>query len=136
MDAVAPHLRLGQAGETAAEAHVLGLGWRVLVRNWREGGLELDLVCLDGDTVVFLEVKTRGGGSLGAPTDGLSRTKAGRLARAAMRYLSQTDGWDRPCRFDLAAVTPGPDGLRVELAHDVLDVAATLGRGHAAWQPW
>lgn len=136
MDSLAPHLALGRAGETAAEAHVRGLGWRVLARNWRDGSLELDLVCLDGDALVFVEVKTRGAGSLGEPADGLSRTKAGRLARAAMRYLSRTDGWDRPCRFDLAAVTPVSGGLKVELIHDVLDVASALGGGHAAWQPW
>jgi putative endonuclease len=106
----ARHLALGAAGEEAAAALLAAKGLRVLARNWRSGGLELDLVCREGRTIVFVEVKTRGPGSRGTPADGLTPAKRGRLVRAASLWLSENEAWDAPCRFDLVAVTPAPGG--------------------------
>jgi Predicted endonuclease distantly related to archaeal Holliday junction resolvase len=69
-------------------------GLRVLERNVVLGRLELDLVCEDGDTLVFVEVKTRAEGSLATPADGLTaqkrRTPAARRPRAI--FPSTTSG--------------------------------------------
>ena len=59
----APHLQLGREGEAAAAALLTGKGYAVIARNYRTRGGEVDIICLDGDTVVFVEVKTRGPGS-------------------------------------------------------------------------
>jgi hypothetical protein len=54
----------GAAGEKVAEQHLVSTqGIRVLARNWRHGRDELDLVCLDGETLVFVEVKMRRSGA-------------------------------------------------------------------------
>lgn len=50
---------LGRAGEDAAATLLHSHGMCILARNWRSGPLELDLVCREGDTLVFVEVKTR-----------------------------------------------------------------------------
>lgn len=113
----------GGLGEDAAARHLESEGFRVLERNWRHGRLELDLVCRDRDTLVFVEVKTRGRGSRGCASQALSREKCSRLVRAASQYLSAHDLWDMPCRFDLAAVSEGPEGLEVALYRDVIDAA-------------
>ncbi|WP_211208183.1 YraN family protein [Desulfovibrio oxyclinae] len=113
----------GGMGEDAAARHLESEGVRVLERNWRHGRLELDLVCRDGDTLVFVEVKTRGRGSRGCASQALSREKCSRLVRAASHYLSASDQWEVPCRFDLAAVSEGADGLEITLYRDVIDAA-------------
>lgn len=100
----APHLERGIAGEEAAAVLLTGKGYQVLVRNYRVRGGEIDLVCLDGDTVVFVEVKTRGPGSLGRPDQAVTPVKRRRLLRAAAAFLSERDWWARPCRFDVVAV--------------------------------
>ncbi len=101
----APHLRTGREGEDAAARAARARGWKILDRNWRAGHLELDIVCEDGEELVFLEVKTRAENSLGSPREALTREKRRRLIRAAQAWLSAHDAWERPCRFDLACVT-------------------------------
>lgn len=132
----ARHLKTGRAGEDAAAEFLRTKGLKVVVRNWRSGGLELDLICRDGDTLVFVEVKTRGRGSLGRPSDGLGGAKQAKLARAASLYLSETDSWDAACRFDLVSVTETGEGMRLEHLPHAFDLTAALGGGHATWQPW
>lgn len=100
------HLTLGREGEAVAEALLARAGLRVVVRNYRTRGGEVDLVCLDGDTVAFVEVKARGPGSLlDRPEQAVTPAKRGRIIRAAAAFLSERDWWDRPCRFDVVAVT-------------------------------
>jgi len=126
------HLDLGRQGEDAAERLLLDKGLRVLERNLRLGRLELDLVCEDGDTLVFVEVKTRAEGSLATPADGLTKQKRSRLLRAAQAYLSRHDLWHRPCRLDLVAVLFRAGRLEhIEHTPDAFQADASHG-----WQPW
>lgn len=129
------HLALGRTGEQAAADFLLARGYLVLERNWRHRSWELDLVCVQGDTLVFVEVKTRGDGSLGLPEDGLTGAKRSRLVRAASEFLTRRGWWDRPCRFDLVTVTARQGELRVEHHENAFDLHALRG-GHAHWQPW
>jgi len=128
----ARHLDLGRQGEDAAAALLTGKGLRILERNLRLGRLELDLVCEDGDTLVFVEVKTRAEGSLAAPADGLTPQKRGRLLRAAQSYLSSRDLWHRSCRFDLVSVLFRQG--RLAQAEHVLNAFPADAPG--SWQPW
>ncbi|MHC1713842.1 MAG: YraN family protein [Solidesulfovibrio sp.] len=123
----APHLQLGRAGEDAAATLLTGRGYRVVTRNYRVRGGEVDLVCLDGDTVVFVEVKARGPGSLGRPDQAVTPAKRGKLVRAAAAFLSERGWWERPCRFDVVTVlardgkyaaTHLPNAFSVEDAFD------------------
>lgn len=97
--------RLGRAGEELAAQHLERLGYVVLARNHRTRFGELDLVALDGRTIVFVEVKTRRGG--GRPWDSLHERKRGRVRRMAIAYLHEVH--DRPrtreVRFDAIGVT-------------------------------
>jgi len=129
----APHLKTGRLGEDLAEKFLASRGMRVLDRNYRTQHGELDLVCKAGDTLVFVEVKTRKAGSRAAPHQALTQAKRTRLARAAAQYLSATGNWDAPCRFDLVeVVAPGaPDQA---LRH--IENAFILDGSAAGWQPW
>ena len=97
--------RFGREGEEAAARHLRGLGWRILDRNWRGGPLELDLVCREGDTLVFVEVKYRSTNESGLPEEAVDLRKQRQISRVAAWYLTEK-GLDIyiPCRFDVVAI--------------------------------
>jgi len=117
-----PSKRRGDLGEDAAARYLETLGFCVLERNWRFRQWELDLICRDGDTIVFVEVKTRGAGAMGTPADALDRKKQARLVKAASQYLSRNDLWDEPCRFDLAAVIDTGTSMDVDHIENAFDL--------------
>jgi len=96
--------RLGGLGEARAAGFLQGLGWRVLDSRWRCRYGELDLVCLDGETVVFVEVKARGSARFGTPEEAVTFGKRSRLVYSALRYLRDKRLEERPSRFDVVAV--------------------------------
>jgi len=112
----------GDLGEDAAARYLEQRGFRVLDRNWRFRQWELDLVCMDGDTVVFVEVKTRSVTTMGTPADALDRKKQARLVKAASQYLTKKELWDEPCRFDLAAVIDTGISMDVEHIENAFDL--------------
>lgn len=130
----ARHLDTGRLGEDAAAELLERAGLRIVERNLRLRRLEFDLVCEDGDTLVFVEVKTRAEGSLASPAQGLTAQKAARLVRAARDYLTRTDQWHRPCRFDFVGVLVRA-GAVAQIRHEenVIENADSAGN---AWQPW
>ncbi|NLW81423.1 MAG: YraN family protein [Desulfovibrionales bacterium] len=132
----ARHLITGQTGEDLAAAFLTEKGLRVRQRNFRCRGGEIDLICEDRGTVVFVEVKTRSGAVRGEPGEAVCAAKQERLIRAASLYLSHIKAWDRPCRFDLVSVVMHAADAAIEHWEDIIDVRDGLGRGHAPWQPW
>lgn len=105
-----PRQRLGRAGEAAAEAALARAGCRVLERRFRTRAGEIDLIVLDGDVIVFVEVKARSGLAYGRPHEAVMRRKQLRMARAALGYLARRRMLDRTTRFDVVEVMVGPDG--------------------------
>jgi putative endonuclease len=88
--------------------------------NWRCPSGELDLVMQDGETLVFVEVKTRRGERLGAAEEGISAAQAARLLETAQRFLlDRPDLADAYWRVDLVAITLSPSGAVVRLGHVV-----------------
>jgi len=114
----------GARGEDAAAAWYERASYEVLVRNWRCPEGELDLVARSaaGDVVVFCEVKTRASARFGSPFEAVTSAKQRRLRRLATRWLQgerPVGPRYRQIRFDVAAVTRGPDGvLEVEVLED------------------
>ncbi len=107
---------VGRFGEDLAAAWLSDAGLTVLARNWRCPDGELDIVAVDGDTLVFVEVKTRSSLAYGDPAEAVSRAKAARLRTLALRYLAEHDDryWSQ-VRFDVVAVlrrTPGGPTVR------------------------
>ncbi|MHC4472962.1 MAG: YraN family protein [Planctomycetota bacterium] len=94
----------GRAGERAAEKELRRRGMKVLERNLRSGGSELDLVALDGETFVFVEVKSRSSAAHGDPAEAVDLAKRRRVVRAARAFLAGKRLMDRPRRYDVAAV--------------------------------
>lgn len=99
---------LGPKGERAAAVFLIANGCQVLDRNWRYGRTgELDLVVRDGDTTVFVEVKTRTGVGPDSALAAVDQKKLNTLLRLGNAWLAQHGNWS-PCRFDLVGVQLRP----------------------------
>ena len=110
---------LGRLGEDLAVAHVERLGWRVVDRNFRTRLGELDLVAMDGEALVFCEVKTCRAGAR-APWENLHARKRSQVRRMAGIWFARA-GRERPyfagVRFDALGVTVDGSGRLVRLDH-------------------
>ena len=94
----------GKRGEQRAEQYLRKNGCRILAKNYRAGRHEIDLVALDGDTVVFVEVKTRTAGSFGRPMEAVNAAKQRFLRLAAEQWLMENDATEQAARFDVIEV--------------------------------
>lgn len=102
--------------EEVARDHLLGLGWRHLSSNYRQRTFELDLVMLDGETVVIVEVKQRNTTRYGGPAAAIDNAKLHRLRRGAQHYLAyEHDDPGASARVDAVLVTGTK--ARYELLH-------------------
>ena len=91
-------------GELAARRHLESLGCAIIGSNVRLGRHEIDIVAADGETLVFVEVRTRRSKRLGAPEESITSRKKQQMLAAAHRYLTETDNWNRSWRIDIVAV--------------------------------
>ena len=99
------HLRLGTRGEDLACRFLRRNGYKILYRNFkgRTGG-EIDVVCRDRDTLVFVEVKTRTREDFGRPLDAVDRDKRKRISRGGLAWLRLLGDPDILFRFDVVEV--------------------------------
>jgi putative endonuclease len=95
----------GAAGEDRAADFLTGRGLRVVERNFRVRGGEIDLICHDGKSVVFVEVRLRSGMGYGGAGASITTAKQARLVLAARHWLVRNG--DRPCRFDCVLIQDG-----------------------------
>ncbi|MGQ0612296.1 MAG: YraN family protein [Planctomycetaceae bacterium] len=98
----------GRRGERAAERLLRREGLTILARNWRAAGGELDLVALDGETIVFLEVKSREAGFDG-PWPAVSYAQRRRIGSAARAFRERYGIAGRTFRFDTLRITGDPE---------------------------
>ena len=108
---------LGRKGEDLAASHFRDQGWEVLDRNWRTRLGEIDLVCRDHDTIVFVEVKTRASADFARPDQSVTQRKQAKLRRLVEYYLVTHRLESRDVRFDVLGVTL--DSRRPEFEHIV-----------------
>ncbi|HHY99308.1 MAG TPA: YraN family protein [Firmicutes bacterium] len=95
---------LGRRGEDIVASYLESLGCSILKRNYRTRRGEIDLIVSEGQTTVFVEVKSRSSLSSGDPGERVGTRKRRRIIRAAISYLLTAGGLDVPCRFDTAIV--------------------------------
>jgi putative endonuclease len=95
---------LGKTGEDLACAELEHRGYAILARRYRTKFGEIDIVCRDGPTLVFVEVKTRAGATFGDGAAAVTPYKQRRVANMAGDYLARRRLVDEPCRFDVVAI--------------------------------
>ena len=122
-----PARAAGRRGEDLAHRFLRREGFVVVARNYRppSGGAEIDLIGWDGDTLAFVEVKTRLDGEFGSPESAVDAEKREFIRRAARDYARRTGiEWDR-VRFDVVNVYLGGKP-RLELRKDAFHPERTL----------
>jgi putative endonuclease len=124
------HLLLGRSGERAAAAYLRRRGFKILYRNFRppRGG-EIDLVCREKRTLVFVEVKTRTPGGPGRPADAVDSAKEDAIILGAHAWLRMLDEKEIPVRIDIVEVLLG-EGTKPLITHtrDALAFISTASR--------
>ncbi|KPK46588.1 MAG: hypothetical protein AMJ77_05700 [Dehalococcoidia bacterium SM23_28_2] len=95
---------LGAFGERVAAAHLEAKGYRIRARNFRCREGEIDIVAEDGDSLVFVEVRTRRGDAFGSPAESVTEAKERRLLTVARAYLQQHNDVPPNQRIDVVAV--------------------------------
>ena len=99
------HLQRGARGEKLACRFLRRKGYKVLYRNFKgHSGGEIDIVCRDNDTLVFVEVKTRTREDYGRPITAVDRQKQKRISRGGLSWLRMLDNPDILFRFDVVEV--------------------------------
>ena len=102
----------GKDAELQALKYLQQQGLRLLAQNWLCKRGELDLVMLDGDTVVFVEVRYRKNTQWGGALASIDERKQQKLIFAAQYFLQRESRWaNSPCRFDVVAIDSHPSQL-------------------------
>lgn len=96
------NLDIGEFGEDLATEYLMQQGFEILERNWRHRYWELDLICKEGNTTVFVEVKTRKSTKYGHPEEGLTKKKLKTIIAAGAEYLHKNPNWD--VRYDCVSI--------------------------------
>jgi putative endonuclease len=102
---------LGRKGEKQAALFLKKKGFQILARGVANPFGEIDLVARDGDTIVFVEVRTRQSLDAGHPAESVTPEKQARISRAALAFLKQNRLLDCRGRFDVVALL-WPEGAR------------------------
>jgi putative endonuclease len=101
---MAIHNETGKTGETLAAIFLEKNGFCILHTNWKNGRNEVDIIAQKGQTLHFVEVKTKAGSGFGSPEQRVNSAKIGRMKKAAEGYLEVNSGW-KFIQFDIVAIT-------------------------------
>lgn len=113
---------LGKLGEDLACQELERRGYAILARRYRRRGGELDIVARDGQTIVFIEVKTREGCEFGAGAESVTVFKRRRMANVAPDYMVRHQLVECRCRFDVVSIDMSEQKPRIELYQNAFDV--------------
>jgi putative endonuclease len=109
--------QFGNRGEAEAARYLERLGYKILHRQLRSRYGELDLVALDGETIVFIEVKTRASTSAGHPTESITLVKQKKITQSALAFLKRHRWLNRKARFDVISIIWPKGGELPHLQH-------------------
>ncbi len=109
-------IELGIRGETLAAEYLQELGYEILKRNERVGHSDIDILAMDGETLVFVEVRTKTGGDRGMPEETLTGKKLFQMRKTAERYLA-FGKHEGPARLDAVCIILGSDGRTSHFKH-------------------
>ncbi len=114
---------LGEIGENLACEELVRRGYAIVARRYRRRGGEIDIIALDGSTVVFVEVKARAGDEYGTGAAAITWRKRARIVALATSFLVRERLLERPVRFDVVSVDLAEDGPRIEVYPGAFDAS-------------
>ena len=119
---------LGERGELAAAKFLKRAGYRIATTRLRQRYGEIDIVAVEGQTVVFVEVKTRRLDLTTQPADAVDRVRQYRMTRAALAFLKYHNLLEYASRFDVIEVVWPADAKEPTIRH-IIDAFPAVGRG-------
>ncbi|BCX02133.1 MAG: UPF0102 protein [Candidatus Roseilinea sp.] len=108
---------VGAWGEAIAANYLEQRGYTVRARNWRSGHGELDIVAERGETIVFVEVRTRRSDTYGRPEETISPRKRAKLIATAQAYLDEHGFHDAQWQIDVIAIELDARNATSQLEH-------------------
>jgi putative endonuclease len=117
----ASRIALGKTGEDLACRELERRGYAILARRYRLRIGEIDIVCRDGKTLVFVEVKAREGKVFGDAAEAVTPTKRRRIVALATEYLARHHLSDHPCRFDVVSIQMNAGQSTIEVFQGAFD---------------
>ena len=109
--------QFGQLGEDIAVGYLERKGYKILVRNYRFGRVELDVICEFENEIIFVEVKTRTSDQMVYPEQAVGKAKQRNIRLAAEQFLEEKD-LAKPARFDIIAVVKNESKFEIEHIED------------------
>lgn len=94
----------GARGEIIASNYLINKGYAILERNYKNKIGEIDIIAKQGNTIVFVEVKTRMTRAFGDPLEAVNVRKQQKIRDVATAYLMKTKKLNSPCRFDVISI--------------------------------
>ena len=113
---MAAHNELGKWGEELASEFLQQKGYVIVERDWKSGHRDIDIIAVDGDVVVFVEVKTRRNNVFGEPEEAVNYMKLRNL-RAAINHYVKYKRLNNEIRFDVISITGTPEARPPQINH-------------------
>lgn len=111
------HIIRGQKGEDLAASYLQQRGYKIIERNWKYKNKEIDIIAYEGQTLVFVEVKTRNGTSFGYPEEFVNSKKQRNIIFASEQYLWESRHKGE-IRYDIVAIILKENNTEIELIKD------------------
>lgn len=115
-------LDLGKLGEELALKKIKRLGYKCIARNYRCSLGEVDLIAKDGECLVFIEIKTRKGKSLGYAKEAIDGRKRRQLSKVALAYMKSNNCCETKSRFDVVAINLSDEEDQIEVIRNAFDL--------------
>jgi putative endonuclease len=116
-------LDLGRYGEELALKEIERAGYRRVCSNFRCSVGEIDLIAMDGDVLVFLEIKTRKGSRVSEAKEAVNHRKQRQITKVALTYMKANKCMETKARFDVVAIGMGEKGPEIEIIKNAFDAA-------------
>lgn len=113
--------QVGSKGEDLAAEFLKGKGYRIIRRNYKTPIGELDIIAKDGETLVFVEVKTRSSNAFGYPFEAVDSSKKHKLKNLALFYLKNQKK-NCAARFDVISINLSGTKKEIEHIKDAFEV--------------
>jgi len=101
-------------GESIAVSFLTTKHFRIITRNYRARHGEIDIVARDGNTLVFIEVKTRTSLLYGSPKSAVNAAKLNEVIRTGQYYVMEHPGTHKAIRIDVVSIMLNPKTLKAE----------------------
>jgi putative endonuclease len=115
------NMKLGERGEGLAVQFLKKKGYKIITQNYKTRIGEIDIIAREGDTLVFVEVKTRESIAYGKPFEAVNYFKKRKISNAALLYLKKLKEIP-PCRFDVVSIYFEQGKPDCELIRDAFEV--------------